>query len=224
MKAEITGILKKEPILRAVFESASAVNPVRPLAPYRVKAKAYLVGGVVRNLVLSRPPGFDYDIVLDGKVKEAAELLASKLKGSAFLLDKKLGSYRVTIKGRRDVFNIDISRYKGKDILEDLKNRDFTINAMALEINSLFKSGKADIIDIFGSRNDAKNKTIRMLNPDIFEEDPIRLLRAVRLSAQYGLRSEEHTKRFIKAESGRLSKSSWERIHDDLLKRPDSAF
>ena len=65
MKAEITGILKKEPILRAVFESASAVNPVRPLAPYRVKAKAYLVGGVVRNLVLSRQPGFDYDIVLD---------------------------------------------------------------------------------------------------------------------------------------------------------------
>ena len=217
MKAEITEILKKEPILRAVFESAVAVNPVRPLVSYRVKAKAYLVGGVVRNLVLSRPPGFDYDIVLDGKVKEAAELLASKLKGSAFLLDKKLGSYRVTIKGKRDVFNIDISKYKGKDILEDLRNRDFTINAMALEINSLFKSRKADIIDIFGSRNDAKKKTIRMLNPDIFEEDPIRLLRAVRLSAQYGLNIDKDTERLIKAEAGLLSKSSWERIRDEFF-------
>src|SRR4030067_440369 len=158
MKAEITGILKKEPILRAVFESASAVNPVRPLAPYRV-----------------------------------------------------------TIKDKRDVFNIDISKYKGKDILEDLRNRDFTINAMALEINSLFKSGKTDIIDIFGSRNDAKNKTIRMLNPDIFEEDPIRLLRAVRLSAQYGLNIDKDTERLIKAEGWLLSKSSWERIRDEFF-------
>src|SRR3989304_5219698 len=174
MKSDAILQLKKEPILHAIFD---VVNTV--------KAKAYLVGGVLRNLALSRPFGFDYDIVLDKQIKETANLIAGKLKGSPFLLDKKLGSYRVNIKSSKGVFNIDISPYKRKDIVEDLRNRDFTINALAVDMNALFKKSDATIIDIFKGINDAENKIIRMLKTDIFDEDPLRLLRAESLSAYF---------------------------------------
>ncbi|HBR16380.1 MAG: hypothetical protein A3G39_06380 [Deltaproteobacteria bacterium RIFCSPLOWO2_12_FULL_43_16] len=206
MKSDAILQLKKEPILHAIFD---VVNTV--------KAKAYLVGGVLRNLALSRPFGFDYDIVLDKQIKETANLIAGKLKGSPFLLDKKLGSYRVNIKSSKGVFNIDISPYKRKDIVEDLRNRDFTINALAVDMNALFKKSDATIIDIFKGINDAENKIIRMLKTDIFDEDPLRLLRAARLSAQYDLTIDKETEKCIKQKANLLTKSSWERIRDEFF-------
>ena len=122
--------------------------------------KAYLVGGALRNLVLSRPLGFDYDVVLDNKVMDMANLLGRRLQGSPFLLDKAHGSYRITVKRDGGIYNIDISPYNGKDILEDLNNRDFTINAMAVDINVLFRNRDVDLIDIFSGQADAENKTI----------------------------------------------------------------
>ncbi|MBI3398042.1 MAG: CCA tRNA nucleotidyltransferase [Deltaproteobacteria bacterium] len=206
MKTDAILQLKNESILRAIFDGVNAV-----------KAEAYLVGGVLRNLALSRPLGFDYDIVLDGKVKETANLIAGRLKGSPFLLDKKLESYRVNVKHRDGMFNIDISQRKGKDIWEDLSRRDFTINALSVDMNALFKKKDAAIIDIFKGINDAENKIIRMLKPEIFDEDPLRLLRAVRLSAQYNLKIDKETEKYIQAKANLLPKSSWERIRDEFF-------
>ncbi len=207
MKPAVISKLKNDIVVKAVFDAVDTTG-----------AKAYLVGGIVRNLVLSRPFGFDYDIALDGKIKEAANFLAERFKGSPFLLDKKSGSYRVVVKTRCGPYvNIDLSPFKGEDILEDLKNRDFTINAMAVDIAALFREKKTSLIDIFNGQRDAKNKTIRMIKPEIFDDDPLRLLRAVRLSAQYGLIIDKETERCIKKKSDLLTKSSWERIRDELF-------
>lgn len=223
MKVEVISKLKNEPVFKIILDvfNIAGVN-------------AYLVGGVLRNLVLSQPLGFDYDIVLEGNIENTANLLARRLKGSHFLLDKESGSYRVAIKDIADFglrisdltsqfpnlkseVHIDLSPYKGKDIFEDLRNRDFTINAMALPINALFEKKRIDLIDIFNGRIDAKNKTIKMLKPDIFDNDPVRLLRAVRFSAQYSLNIDRETERLIKIKANLLPASSWERIRDEFF-------
>jgi poly(A) polymerase len=227
MKAEVISKLRNEPILKVIFDVLNTEG-----------VHAYLVGGVLRNLLLSQPLGFDYDIVLERNIGDTANLLARRLKGSHFLLDKESGSYRVVVKagsGRWDVgggknknhipyltlyppyFNIDLSPCKGKDIFEDLRNRDFTINAMAVPTNAFFEKKKIELIDIFNGQIDAKNKTIKMLKPDIFDNDPVRLLRAVRLSAQYSLSIDRETERLIKIKAKLLPTSSWERIRDEFF-------
>lgn len=209
MKAAAFYKLKNDPVLRAVFDAANTTG-----------AKAHLVGGVLRNLVLRQPVGFDYDIALDGKIKGAANLLAERFKGSPFLLDKESGSYRVVIKPDSELkseIHIDIASYNGRDILEDLRNRDFTINAMAVDVAALFIESKISLIDIFNGQADAKNKTIKMVKPGIFDDDPLRLLRALRLSAQYGLIIDKETERCIKKKSGLLAKPSRERVRDEFF-------
>ena len=206
MKADVIYRLKNDPVIRAVFDAVSSAG-----------VKAYLVGGALRNLVLSRPLGFDYDIALDRKVMDMANLLGTRLKGSPFLLDKVHGSYRITVKQESGIFNIDLSPYNAKDILEDLNNRDFTINAMAVDINALFRNRDVDLIDIFSGQTDAENKIIREIKPEIFDDDPLRLLRAVRLSAQYGLIIDKETERRIKTKAELLTASSWERIRDEFF-------
>ncbi|HLA51485.1 MAG TPA: hypothetical protein VJZ92_04460, partial [Thermodesulfobacteriota bacterium] len=206
MKADVIYRLKNDPVIRAAFDAVSSAGVM-----------AYLVGGALRNLVLSRPLGFDYDVALDSKVMDMANLLAIRLKGSPFLLDKAHGSYRITVKRDGGIFNIDLSPYNGKDILEDLNNRDFTINAMAVDINVLFRNRDVDLIDIFSGQTDAENKIIREIKPEIFDDDPLRLLRAVRLSAQYGLIIDKETERRIKTKAELLTTSSWERIRDEFF-------
>lgn len=205
-KTEIIRRIKDDPFIRAVFDAVDSTG-----------VEAYLVGGALRNLILSRPLGFDYDFVLDGKVGDVANLLGRRLKGSPFLLDKAHGSYRISIKRDGGMFNIDLSSYNGEDILEDLNNRDFTINAMAVDINTLFRNTDVDLIDIFSGQADAENKIIREVKPGVFDDDPLRLLRAVRLAAQYGLIIDKTTERHIKTKAALLTASSWERIRDEFF-------
>lgn len=206
MKTAAFPKLKKDPILKAIFDAAN-ISGVKP----------YLVGGIVRNLILRRPFGLDYDVVLNSNIKEIANIIAKKLKGNPFLLDKESGAYRVAIKQESGILNIDISPYNGRNISEDLSDRDFTINAMAVDIISLFTQKKTSLVDIFNGRADAKNKIIRMIKPKTFDDDPLRLLRALRLSAQYGLIIDKETERCIKEKAGLLTKSSWERIRDEFF-------
>ena len=206
MRADVICRIKNDPVIKAIFDAVSSAD-----------VKAYLVGGALRNLVLSRPLGFDYDVVLDNKVMDMANLLGRRLQGSPFLLDKAHGSYRISIKQDGGIFNIDLSSYNGKDILEDLNNRDFTINAMAVDINTIFRNTDVDLIDIFSGQADAENKTIREVKPGIFADDPLRLLRAVRLAAQYGLIIDKTTERNIKTKAALLTTSSWERIRDEFF-------
>ena len=112
---------------------------------------------------------------------------------------------------------VDLSPLKEANIEFDLSQRDFTINAMAINLTHLFQNKKPTLIDPFNGINDIKNRLIRMSSSDAFTDDPLRLIRAFRLSALHGLQIEEKTKRKISAESARLKFCSWERIRNELF-------
>lgn len=192
--------------MRAVYFSAKECG-----------SDAYLVGGVVRNVISKLPIGCDYDFALTGNIKDAAERFASLANGSPFLLDKEISSFRVAVKKGDTKINIDLSPLKGGNIIEDIFARDFTVNAMAIDLRELFEKDKVLLIDPLAGARHSKKRLLAPIKDDIFNNDPIRLLRAVRLSAQYGFSINKDTETLIKARAHLLKTSSWERIRDEFF-------
>ncbi|OGP31730.1 MAG: hypothetical protein A2073_05290 [Deltaproteobacteria bacterium GWC2_42_11] len=179
---------------------------------------AYLVGGVVRNIICNIPVGYDYDFALTGKIRDAAERIAFTMHGSPFPLDKAAGSYRIVIKGGAyNSINIDLSLVSGRGITEDVLTRDFTINAVAVDIKELFEKDNVSLIDPLNGARDARERHIIPVKDDIFDADPIRMLRAVRLAAQHSFNIDSRTEKLIKEKSYLLKTTSWERIRDDFF-------
>ncbi|MBI5886459.1 MAG: HD domain-containing protein [Deltaproteobacteria bacterium] len=187
----------------------------------RAGLKVYLVGGVVRNLMLGCRAQPDYDFVILGGVARVAAAIARRLKGSAFILDKEAPSYRVVFrKGGRQV-TIDLSPVKAfgvkADIVADLRGRDFTIDAMAVDLREIAAGGQVCVIDPCNGMEDAKAGLVAAVSERVFKDDPLRMLRAVRLAVQYGLTITDDTVRLIKADAGLLANVSVERIRAELV-------
>jgi tRNA nucleotidyltransferase/poly(A) polymerase len=145
--------------------------------------KAFLVGGSVRDLLLGLSSS-DYDIAVSENPEKYAKQTARNLSGRLVLMGKPGQEiYRVVTQA----FTIDISPVKGSSIQTDLMQRDFTVNAIACNL----ASGKQ--IDPLGAKSDLDEKKIRMVSEKAFEKDPIRLLRAFRLSASLNFTIEPKT-------------------------------
>ena len=185
--------------------------------------ETFLVGGLIRDMLLSRPWGNDYDFAIThGKkfIGNIANMMAKELNGTSFSLDAEGGVYRIVVKktiSSHAFTTVDLSPLKGTTIEDDLRQRDFSVNAMALSLSSLFQKDEAGIIDPLNGSNDIKNRLIRVFSSHVFEDDPVRLIRAFRLSAHCGLQIEDNTRKLIKEESSRLINSSWERIRDEFF-------
>jgi len=176
----------------------------------------WLVGGVLRNLALRVSVAPDYDFVLAADDIEAfCASVAESIQGSAFLLDKETCSYRVAAHRGALAVTLDFSPVKG-DILNDLKARDFTVNSLAVDLIGLFESGVGVVIDPAGGVADASEKVLRATSETVFDEDPLRSLRAVRLALQYGLSITPETLGLMKDKSGLLTATSVERRRDEL--------
>lgn len=182
------------------------------------KLRVFLVGGLLRNLALSADKGPDYDIVLDGDICAFARKLARGLRGAAFMLDKKTPSFRVVVKGRRarPGVVVDISPIKGGGIEDDLRERDFTIDALGMDIGSVFKAGPM-ICDPTGGLEDAAAGRLTVTGGRVFDDDPLRVLRAVRLSQRYALEITPQTRGLMASKAGLLKSVSVERVRDELL-------
>lgn len=181
--------------------------------------EAYVVGGCVRDSLLNRPPE-DWDITTSAKPYEVKEIFKRTVDtgiqhGTVTVLEGKTG-YEVT------TFRIDGDYEDGRhpksveftgNLLEDLKRRDFTINAMAY-------SDATGLVDAFGGIKDLENKVICCVGhaKERFLEDALRILRAVRFSAQLGFTIEEETGKAIRAVAPNLSRVSKERIAAELTK------
>ena len=191
--------------------------------------EAYAVGGCVRDFIIGREP-YDWDITTNAKPEEISELFTKSVYENDFgtvaintesndpkLKIIEITTYRVEEK-YTDKRHPDSVKFTSK-LEEDLARRDFTINAIALQAPSS-KLQTPKIIDPFGGQEDIKNRIIRTVgNPDErFNEDALRLMRAVRFAVQLEFTVEEKTAEAIKKNSGDLVAISKERIRDEFLK------
>jgi len=178
--------------------------------------RVYLVGGAIRDIFLKKFP-LDLDFVVNKNVLKFSKKIAKKFDGKLVVLDDINRIYRVVVQIENQQYTFDFSSMKGKDIFEDLTKRDFTVNTIAKELPITYFN-KDSVFDPFGGFKDLKNKKIRMVSEKIFIDDPLRLLRAYRLSAELKFSIEEKTKRYIKKYAHLILSSAKERINYELKK------
>lgn len=202
MKIEIPHKVKK--IIHILFESGY---------------EAYIVGGCVRDSILGKKPK-DWDIATSAKPDQVKALFKRTV-------DTGIKHGTVTVLFGKEGFEVTTFRIDGeyednrrpKDVIftssleEDLKRRDFTMNAMAY-------NDRTGLIDLFGGQKDMKNGFICCVGNPVqrFKEDALRMMRAVRFSGQFGYEIQKDTKKAIGQYAGDLNKISMERISTELQK------
>jgi tRNA nucleotidyltransferase/poly(A) polymerase len=175
--------------------------------------EVYLVGGAVRDLYL-RQPCHDLDFALANNVKPLARKAADVIHGDFFMLDEERGTARVIYypspAGR--IF-LDFALLRGSGIEEDLRARDFTLNAMALDLRR-----PTVLIDPLGGLQDLEAKCLRLASPDALKNDPVRVLRAIRQSLALDLKLEPAVLGAMQRAAPLLRRVSKERQRDELFK------
>jgi poly(A) polymerase len=212
------------------------------------KKQGYIVGGFVRDRLLKRET-HDIDIAVSGNAITIARKVAEEIRGKFVLLDDVNNIARVVViegeqpgKTSRDQelsgaeWHFDFSSLAG-DIKSDLARRDFTMNAMALELGQFITASTAPkmssrksaatpaekrptlkLIDPFSAREDLRDKIVRGVSEQIFEADSARLLRAVRLAAELDFTIEPNTESLIRRHSQAVTEVPGERVREELLR------
>ncbi len=191
---------------------------LKELTRIKGKEKLWLVGGCLRNLLLGREKK-DLDVVLDDPEFRIVHLFVSQVKASLVVLNSTLR--KVVFPGKA---TMDFILKKSGSLNADLLQRDFTINALALDLDFLDKAGLS-LIDPETGLEDLINKKIRLLREKSLEEDPLRMLRALRLASQLDFEVEEKIAHLTSSKSSLIKKVAGERIRDELclfLKNPFS--
>jgi hypothetical protein len=169
--------------------------------------EAWFVGGAIRDELLGREL-VDVDVAC-GDPRRAARAYARRSGGAPFALSEEHGAWRVA---GGDGRTVDFVPVQGGSIEADLGTRDFTLNAIAVPV-----AGGAPV-DPFGGRADLERRLLRAVSERVFADDPLRLLRAVRLEDELGLRLEEGTERLVRAHAGLARRPAGERILAELTR------
>lgn len=174
----------------------------------------FVVGGTIRDVCLGRQTQ-DLDVTLAGDVMAIARDFARETGGAYVPLDPTRGEARVVY---RRATIIDFARMRGSDITHDLGERDFTINALASPLDSLMQQATPELFDPYAGLRDLEARVIRMVSPESFRADPLRMLRAFRLAATLEGTIEETTLARLKPMLPRMSQVAAERVHVELIK------
>ena len=186
--------------------------------------KIYLIGGVVRDLILKRKV-FDLDIVVEDNAIAFAKKLASLLK-SDFRRHHSFGTATINFDGHKiDFATARTEKYSHQGALpkvlpasltKDLLRRDFSINAMAISLN---KADYGKLVDIYSGLEDLNKGLIRVLHQKSFQDDPTRILRAIRFEQRFSFKIEPGTFKLIKAALARQSLElvSSHRLRDEII-------
>jgi len=190
------------------------------------KFEIYIVGGAVRDILMGKTV-HDWDFTTNATPEEILKVLPDGFYDNVF------GTVGLAVEGFERPFEITTFRTEegysdrrrpdkvswGKTLEEDLSRRDFTINAIALDDN-----GK--IIDPFGGEKDLKEKLIRAVGDanERFDEDALRMMRAVRIAAELGFTIEDKTFEAIKRNAPLIGKIAKERVKDELFKLLSSSY
>jgi putative nucleotidyltransferase with HDIG domain len=174
--------------------------------------EAWLVGGAVRDRELGRPI-LDVDVVVDGDPGEAARAVAAVARAggqhaACFALSEEFGAWRVAAPA--GAWQIDVERMRGGSLAADLALRDFTVNAIAEPLRG------GEPIDPLGGRRDLRERRLRRAGPDAFADDPLRVLRLVRVAVELELEPDAETLSLARAQAPRLHAISAERVFLEL--------
>ena len=170
-------------------------------------SRSWIVGGALRDELLGREVT-DIDIAVEDDPERAARELAAELRGPVFRLSEAFGAWRVVDKRGGRVF--DFAPLQGETIEDDLRKRDFTVNALAR-----LRDG-GDLIDPLGGRADVESRTLRVIGPEAYENDPLRPLRLARFAAELGFDPDPETERLTAAAAPRVLEASGERVFAEL--------
>jgi hypothetical protein len=174
--------------------------------------EAYIVGGAVRDELLGRPV-VDVDVATpDPEV--AARIYAGLAKGALFALSERHGAWRVAFP---DGTTVDFTPLRST-LEDDLRTRDFTINAIAVPVAG------GEQIDPLGGVPDLEGGRLRAVADSIFIDDPLRLLRAVRLEDELGFSLDEHTEGLVRQHAGLVTQPAGERILGELERLTPPGF
>lgn len=171
--------------------------------------EGYLVGGSIRDFFTKKCEFCDRDISIKG-AENFARKLANKLDATFIELDNENKIYRIVLKDKINF--LDISEMQGNSIEDDLKRRDFTINAIAYDLSN------EKFIDVTGGLNDLKNKVLRHIDDKNFEEDPLRVLRAFRFYSMTGFEMTEELVKALKKYMPLALIPAKERINYEIMK------
>jgi tRNA nucleotidyltransferase/poly(A) polymerase len=196
------------------------IDKIREVLPDQ---EMYLVGGAVRDLLLNRlSPDLDFAVPANGIA--LARRVANALKANFMALDNERDTGRVIVTepdGTRTF--LDFATYRGNNLEEDLRARDFTMNAIAFDLHA------QTLIDPLNGASDLRAKTIRACSPSSLSDDPVRILRAIRQAAAFEFKIEPETRKAMRQAARLLPKVSVERQRDELFKmlegpKPDTSM
>lgn len=175
----------------------------------------YLVGGCIRDAVLGLP-AHDLDILLPGETLKIARRVAKALDSQLYVMDENRNTVRLITTVADEQFFLDFAEIRGNKLEDDLVQRDFTINSMAASLHH-----PDELLDPLGGLDDLRSHLIRVCSPKSIQSDPVRILRGIRLAAQYNLRIHPVTRDLMKQSIILLDGVSAERKRDELLKMLD---
>ena len=168
---------------------------------------AYLVGGSVRDALLQRyKVPLDLDFILPAKAIATAKQFANLYRGGFVVLDEAREIARIVF----DQGTLDLAKQEGSNLETDLNRRDFTVNAIAYNLQS------QKLVDPLGGLQDLEQGILRMVSAKNLEDDPLRLLRAYRQAAQLGFKIETETKKAICDRTSLLKTIAAERVQAEL--------
>lgn len=178
----------------------------------------FLVGGAIRDLFLNVPMSNDFDFLVKSNVKSIASEFSKLCKGSYFCLDKMRNYYRVVINDPDKHHTVDFSPIVNGNINSDLLGRDFSINSIALGLSDIFEKKLLIPIDPTSGLSDFENRIVRASSHIAFNQDPVRILRAVRFARKLNFSIESHTLNLIKENMKSFLNCPWERIRSEFFK------
>ncbi|UCH42768.1 MAG: CCA tRNA nucleotidyltransferase [Dehalococcoidales bacterium] len=186
------------------------------------RIKSYVVGGLLRDMMLGRVVA-DIDIAVTSDGPGTAAGIASAIGGKHVILDKinRIGRVVVADQGApsgKGQWEFDFTAIK-ENIEQDLARRDFTVNAMAIDTGQIGGDVPSlQLIDPFNGLDDLEKGVIRVVSETALESDALRLMRAIRLAAELGFSISQPTETLIQASSHLLAGVAGERVRDELLR------
>ncbi|MBN2547887.1 MAG: HD domain-containing protein [Anaerolineales bacterium] len=173
----------------------------------------YVVGGAIRDAMLDRPI-HDLDLILPGNVIETGRKLAHHLKAAFYPLDVERDTVRLFLsEPLGELKCLDIAAMRGPDLESDLRDRDFTINAMALALHN-----DCSLVDPLNGAADLRHRQLRACSETSIRNDPVRAVRAVRQAIALGLKIDPQTQQLIREAAPLLVDVSRERLRDEIFR------